>query len=306
MIRSLSLSPLTVTPMNAPVFLHYDQAALDAQYNNRAKVPDFQTRHVAQWWAAGEQARARLDCRLEQVYDGKQGQTLNVFLPAGAGPWPVLVYIHGGYWMALDKSSTDCVALGFVPRGVAVVNIDYSLMPAVRMDELVRQSRAAVRWVHDQGPSLGLDPDRIWVAGHSAGGHLTAAVAAQGWPGRPALAGGISLSGLHDLEPIRLSYLNQTLNMDPAEAARNSPVRMTAPSTGDWTLLVGGREGDEYLRQAVALAQAWPSTAQRRTRLEVQADEDHFSLVAPLQDPDSALVGRLCEAILRPGACPDS
>jgi arylformamidase len=292
--------------MNTPVFRQYDQASLDAQYNNRAKVPDFQERHVTQWWAAGAQARARFSCRLDEVYDPTSQQTLNLFLPEGDGPWPVLVYIHGGYWMALDKSSTDCVALGFVPRGVAVANIDYSLMPGVRMDELVRQSRAAVRWVHDRGPALGLDPARIWVAGHSAGGHLAAAVAAQGWPGRPALAGGMSLSGLHELEPIRLSYLNHTLGMDAAEASRNSPVNMEAPTSGDWSILVGGREGEEYLRQAMALAQAWPSTRLRRTRVEVQADDDHFSLVAPLQSPDSALVSRCCEAILRPAACPDS
>jgi arylformamidase len=284
--------------MHAPVFRHYDQASLDAQYNNRAKVPDFQERHVARWLAAGALARTRFQCRVDQTYDPSSGQTLNVFLPEGSGPWPVLVYIHGGYWMALDKSATDCIALGFVPHGVAVVNIDYSLMPAVRMDELVRQCRAAVCWVRDQGPALGLDPARIWVAGHSAGGHLTAAVAAEGWAGRPPMAGGMSFSGLHDLEPIRLSYLNQTLGMDAAEAARNSPVGMPPPGSGHWTLLVGGREGPEYLRQAVALAEAWASSSTRRTLLEVQADQDHFSVVAPLEDPDSVLVRRLSSAML--------
>jgi arylformamidase len=306
MIRRTYEKARRLPPMNPPVYRHYDQASLDAQYNNRTKVPDFQERHIARWMAAGEQARSRFAGRLQQRYDTTSGQTLNVFLPAGSGPWPVMMYIHGGYWMALDKSATDCVALGFVPHGVAVVNIDYSLMPSARMDELVRQARAALSWVHAHAPALDLDPQRLWVAGHSCGGHLMAAVAAQGWAGRPALAGGFSFSGLHDLEPIQRTYLNQTLKMDADEAARNSPVLMTAPPDGDWTLYVGEREGEEYLRQSVALAQAWPSTTARRMALEVMAEQDHFSLVAPLEDPTSVLVARMCDAMLRRAACPGS
>lgn len=283
--------------MTIPVYRHYDQAALDAQYNNRAKVPDFQERHVARWIEGGVRARAQFQTHEQIVYDATSGERLNLFVPQGPGPWPVLVYIHGGYWMALDKSSTDCVALGLVPRGIAVVNIDYTLMPSVRMDEVVRQCRTAVQWVHAQADVYGFDPARIWVAGHSAGGHLTAAVAADGWAARPALAGGFAFSGLHDLEPIRRCYLNQTLALDEAEATRNSPIHLLPPPAGDWTLHVGGLEGEEYLRQSVALAQAWACTPSRRVALEVCADADHFSLVAPLEDPQSALVRRMAQAI---------
>ena len=283
--------------MATAVYRHYDQAALDAQYNNRAKVPDFQERHIARWIEGGVRARAQFTTHEQIVYDPSSGERLNLFLPAGQGPWPVLIYIHGGYWMALDKSSTDCVALGLVPHGVAVVNIDYTLMPAVRMDEVVRQCRAAVQWVHAQAALYGLDAARVWVAGHSAGGHLTAAVAAHGWAGRPPLAGGFAFSGLHDLEPIRWCYLNQTLRLDEPEAARNSPVHLQPPADGDWTLHVGGLEGEEYLRQSVALAQAWASTPSRRMALEVCAGADHFSLVAPLEDPRSALVSRMLQTI---------
>lgn len=283
--------------MTPAVYRHYDQAALDAQYNNRAKVPDFQERHIARWIAGGARARAEFQTHEQIVYDGTCGERLNLFVPQGRGPWPVLVYIHGGYWMALDKSSTDCVALGLVPHGVAVVNIDYTLMPAVRMDEVVRQCRAAVQWVHSQADAYGLDATRIWVAGHSAGGHLTAAVASAGWTGRPALAGGFAFSGLHDLEPIRRCYLNQTLELDEAEAARNSPLHSPPPPEGDWTLYVGGLEGEEYLRQSVALVQAWASTPSRRVTLEVCAQADHFSLVAPLEDPKSALIQRMVRTI---------
>jgi arylformamidase len=288
--------------MTRPVYRHYDQSALDAQYNNRQKVPGFEVT-IDQRKADGERARRTLAPRLDVRYGPGAEDLLNVFPAAAPGPAPVLVFIHGGYWMALGKDSTDYVALGLVPHGVAVVNIDYTLMPKVRMDEVVQQARTAVAWTLANAAAFGGDPHRVWVAGHSAGGHLSMAVAATDWatqsgvPPGLAPAGGFSFSGLHDLEPIRHCYLNDTLAMNDAEARRNSPILMSAPARGDWTLRVGDLEGPEYLRQASDLAAAWGSNGIRRVRVEVVSDADHFSIVAPLADPASALVGELLETM---------
>ena len=297
--------------MSTPIFLHYDRAALDAQYNNRAKVPDFQS-HLDRWLADGVRARSTLEVRTGIAYGSTPAETVNVFPAAPArGAAPVLVFIHGGYWMALDKSHSDHVALGLVPHGVAVVNVDYALMPGVRMDEVVEQCRAAVAWTLREAASFGGDPGRVWVAGHSAGGHLTAMVAATDWgaflstqtaqhglvapPDRP--AGGFSLSGLHDLEPIRLSYLNDTLAMDAAEAARNSPVQWAAPAAGRWVAAVGDAEGPEYLRQAQQLAAAWGCEGARQVSAQVWRDTNHFTIASRLADPRDALVGSIVSTL---------
>jgi arylformamidase len=288
--------------MSSPIFRGYDRAGLDAQYNNRAKVSDYET-HVARWTTAAQIARDTLSPQLDVPYSSGPDETLNIFPARSTSAAPVLVYIHGGYWMARSKADTDGIALGLVPKGITLVNVDYSLMPGARMDDLVRQCRAAVAWTLTHAASFGGDPSSVWIAGHSAGGHLTASVAATDWSAYPMAsqgrvpAGGFAFSGLYDLEPIRLSYLNEVLLMDSAEAQRNAPIGMTAPARGDWTLLVGGNEGPEYLRQSFDLGSAWGTNEKRRVQVEVVEGADHFSIVAPLYDQSSALIRRMVSTI---------
>jgi arylformamidase len=274
------------------IFLDYDRAALDAQYDNRAKVPDFQ-RHIDRWMSGSQRARESLRCTLDVAYGAGPSETLDVFPAGRSTPTPVLVFIHGGYWMARSKADTDFVALGLVPHGVTVVNIEYSLMPSVRMDEVVRQCRAAVAWTLRHAADFGGDPARVWVAGHSAGAHLMAMVAATDWDAAGALrvrpAGGWGLSGLYDLEPIRRCYLNDTLAMDAAEGARNSPMSLPPPPDGRWTLAVG-EEGPEYLRQTSQQAAVWGCDGARRVSAQVWRGDDHFTIVARLDSPEDALV----------------
>jgi arylformamidase len=278
--------------MGRPVFREYDQVGLDAEYDNRRKVSD-SADWLGRYAAESERARADLAGRLDLAYGPSAGETLDVF-PAPRGPAPVHVFVHGGYWHRLDKADFSFVARGLHPAGAAVVVVNYALMPAVRMDELVRQCRAAIAWVWRNATSFGGDPARVFVSGHSAGGHLTAMLMSTDWKAFdgavPAdlLKGGCGISGLYDLEPIRLSYLNAILELTPEEAQRNAPVHHPPARSGPLLLAVGAREGPEYHRQTHELADVWRSRGLRCAVVEMPGHH-HFSIVAELLEPASTL-----------------
>jgi arylformamidase len=278
--------------MGEPIFRGYDRAALDREYDNRRKVADAAAQ-LARYASESEAARRELPCRLDIAYGPSPAEQLDVFPAPGPAPGPIQVFIHGGYWRALDKSDFSYVARAFRPAGAAVVVINYALIPPVGMDELVRQCRASIAWVHRSARSFGGDPDRIVISGHSAGGHLVAMLMSTNWPafaGLPAgvVKAGCGISGIYDLEPIRLCYLNDTLRLTPEHVRRNSPVNLAPARSGPLLLAVGGLEGAEYHRQTGELAAAWRA---RGLRCEVMdmAGQDHFSIAAQLNDPTSEL-----------------
>jgi arylformamidase len=277
--------------MARSVFRDYDQAALDAEYNNREKVKD-SADWLSRYAIASAEARAALECRLDLAYGPHPGERLDVF-PARGPSAPVHVFVHGGYWQRLDKSDSSFVARALQPSGVAVVVINYALIPTVDMDELVRQCRASIVWVHHNAPSFGGDPSRIFVSGHSAGGHLVAMLMSTDWNAFAGLhadviKAGCGISGLYDLEPIRLSYLNEILRLTQESARRNGPVHCPPARSGPLLLPVGGLEGAEYHRQGEELAAVW-----RTRRLPCQTIDmpghHHFSILAELEDPGTTL-----------------
>ena len=300
----------TSGPTSGPaVFGPYPQAALDAEYNNRAKVADF-----PQWLdryrddSASVRARWGERALLDVAVGTTAIETVDVFpvledaagqgTEAGRRGSPVMLFIHGGYWMALDKSFFSFVAGGLAAHGIASVVINYAKIPAVRMEEIVRQCRQATAWAVANAASFGGDPARVGLAGFSAGGHLVAMVAAGGWQPAQPLVAGYALSGLHDLEPIRLSYLQQTLSLDEADVARFSPIRLRPPDSGHWLALVGADEGPEYLRQSCELAACWQSAGRRSVAFEVVAGHNHFSLPHSLARGDDPLTRRLAQDFL--------
>ena len=236
-------------------------AWFDAQYNNRARIPEH-LEILREWADRSAETRAGLPCALDLAYGSDPSERLDVFAPRARGA-PVLVYLHGGYWRALDKRDQSFVAAPFVAAGAMVVLPNYALCPAVRIEDIALQLVQALAWVWRHAAEHGGDPARIVVAGHSAGGHLAALLLACDWgavaPDLPAdlVKGALSVSGVFDLEPLRHApFLAPDLHLDAASARRLSPAAMPAPN-GPLLALVGGDESEEFLRQNRLIREAW-------------------------------------------------
>lgn len=180
-----------------------DKAALDAAYNNSAAVGLARRDAImADWTARTAALAARVQARRDLRYGAAERQRID-FFPCGTGGAPTLVFIHGGYWQFSDKETYGCVAAGPLAHGINVALVEYTLAPALRMDGIAAEIRAALAWLKANLRALGAAADGFVVAGHSAGGHLAALAM-----GEPGVLGALPISGIFDLEPIRLGALN--------------------------------------------------------------------------------------------------
>lgn len=293
-------------PMSAADF---DTAFCEREYNARAAVPQASALLAASAERA-RAARAALESRSggaharQELAWGPGAKERIDFFPAGASSTsgaPLLVFIHGGYWRALDKEDFSWVALPWVEAGVAVALPNYDLLPAVRMDRIVEQVRSAIAYLWREAPRLGVDRDRIVVCGHSAGGHLAAMVACTDWKSIGAdlpvrlPAGVLSVSGLHDLEPLRhTAFLSADLALD-AEAARALSPAYATPNAGVRAMTcVGGEESSEFHRQARLLADRWGAAVERDVPMP---GRDHFTVIDALAEPGSPLFAAVADLL---------
>ena len=303
-------------------------AWLDSQYNNRALVPTF-GQHLQRWAADSEAARQRLShAHLDVPYLTTErvrafvgsagaacttgtGPALDVFRPQPGGSGhpiggaPVLVFIHGGYWRALDKADHSFLAPPYVAQGACVVVPNYTLCPAVRVSDITRQMVAAVAWVWQHIAAYGGDPGRITVVGHSAGGQQVGMLLATDWlltghqlgvplPAQP-LQHGVSISGLFDMEPIRQTPFLSDLGLTPEETIAQSPARLRGPQSpggrGRLTTVVGGDESAEFKRQNRLIREVWGAEAV--PVCEELPNCHHFSVLEELVRPGAWLQGHL-------------
>jgi arylformamidase len=213
---------------------------------------------------------------------------LDLFL-ADTADAPVHVYIHGGYWQSNTRKSSSFVARPLVDAGAHVAVVDYGLCPAVSIDEIGRQIRAALAWLWREAERFGGDPDNVTVSGHSCGGQLVGIAMATDWgrfaDGLPQdlVKGGVSVSGLFDLAPLVHTMINEKVGMDAETARRNSPLFMEPATPAPLALYWGGNETDAFRRQSETMAEIWGKKGVK-TVAEAVPGVNHFTVLTGMDD----------------------
>ncbi len=277
----------------------YSNEELEAQYNNRLRVPEFAQR-LEQWLQRSSQQQSLSECRLDLAYGPGLRDRFD-FYACGERHGPLLIYIHGGYWQAGDKSQYGFISEGPRASGFNVAILNYDLCPQVNFEDIPKQLTQALIHLFSQAEELGFDQEQIILSGHSAGGHLTALLLAADFSQHgsqlPAslFKAGISISGVFDLIPLIPTSINTALGLDENRARSLSPIHMQPASTAPLLAAVGGDESEEFLRQSEAMSAAWNHNGRMQGQYLEIADCNHFTIVEQLADYQGLLCARLRE-----------
>ena len=279
--------------------MKHDSAFFEREYNARAAIPEH-PQIFARWAEQAAITRRLRACLIDLPFGETAAERLDYF-PTREEAAPLLVFIHGGYWRSLDKSDFSWLAPPFVQHGVALALLNYGLAPATPVEDIVRQQIAALAWLYRNGDRLGFDPDRIVVAGHSAGAHLTAMMMAALWPvvanDLPAtlVKAGLAISGIYDLVPlVQAPFVNVDLRLDAKRARTLSPVHMPPATNAPLITAVGALESSEFQRQNALIGRAWKSNISRDIPI---ARTNHLTVVDELANPGSVLFDAALEQI---------
>ena len=272
-----------------------EQLRRDAAYNNRWAVPDHMD-DLDRWAADSAAVRAEVRCDVDVEYGPGNRETLDILYPENAGPVPVIVFLHGGYWLSMTKDSYSFIGKNFVDAGAAFAVIGFGLCPDITLAQMVGQVERAIAHLWDRADAYGLDRERFYLAGHSSGGHLAAMVLGGGVSGKPAVPpetfkASVIVSGLFDLAPIARTYINHYIQLDDAGVRDLSPLHHVPPKgrpMGPLILGTGEHELAEYHLHQARYAAAWAKNGHALEMCDA-AGYQHFDVPYDLANADGKL-----------------
>jgi acetyl esterase/lipase len=270
-----------------PIYRGMTQTELDRAYDNRAFVAD-SAQCLARWAETSAEFYRTTPVHKDLRYGPASRQRLD-FFPAGPIGRPTLLFIHGGYWQWCNKEDEAFIGRGPLAHHINLVNVEYTLCPETSIDGIVDEIDAALDWLVPRLAEFDADPQQLIIGGSSAGAHLAATTL-----GRPEVKGALLISGIYDLEPIRLSRLNQVLRLDLPTARRNSPLLHRPVRSLPICLATGADELPEMIRQTQDYYDAWEADRSFCLR-KMLSGVNHFTIMDELARPD----GRLTEALLQ-------
>ena len=291
--------------MSTPVYAQFDQSALDREYSPSSCIADISIYLDAY---ADRSAAARQSALADGLYNGDlrygdgPDETLDLFLPRTAETAALQVYIHGGYWQLLSKDESSFAAGAFQRHGAAFAALNYTLAPQQSLSGIVEENRRAIAWLYNNADRLGFDRERIFLSGSSAGAHLAIMMLLTDWPAyklpKNAIKGVCAVSGIYDLEPVRLSYVNDKVGMDSREATDNSPLQHLLRNTCPVILAYGDNETAEFKRQTDDFRKRLVAGGTDVTFREIR-DRNHFDVILDLADDSSWLFRSIQRQMIR-------
>ena len=284
--------------MKNAIFQDLTQSELDREYSPSSCVKSIDP-YLTLYRAQTLQAHASLGkiASLDLQYGRSEAEKIDLFVQQKN--CPLLVFIHGGYWQALDKHDAAFAAETWVDNGWGWAAINYALAPSVSFKEIVTQNIRALAWLLGQGQRYGYDPSRILLVGHSAGAHLAAMLMANEELGlRDHLCGAVLISGVYDLSPIRLSYVNEPLLLSDGDVDAFSPINLSPKTRCPVLLPWGANETNEFKRQSQAFSDVWAQQGVACKTLELP-DKNHFDCILDLGVESSVLFTEIKQMIAR-------
>ena len=257
-----------------------DRAALNAAYNNSAAVTN-STALMADLRSRSDRLRSEMPQHIDLRYGASPRNRIDYFAPEKRSP--VLVFIHGGYWQMRAKEDFSVLARGPLAHGIAVAMVGYTLAPDITLGGIVDEVCAAIRWLGAHVEDYGGDAGHIYLSGWSAGAHLTALALSE-----PAIKGGLAISGIYDLAPMRICYINDKLKLEETDVERLSPLKCAVDVAKPLIVACGGGELPELQRQSEEYAAA-RARSRMPGRLAKLAGHNHFTILDELASPSGAL-----------------
>ena len=259
-------------PSDKPVWRDFTLAQLTRAYSPRATVQNMPA--IFDTWRRDGTAFRDRHLTAELRYGAAAAELIDLYLPANPrGPLPLWIFIHGGYWQAVDKQHNAQFATGLLSAGYAVAMPNYTLAPEASLAGIVEQTQRAITFLASEAPALGCDPAELHLSGHSAGGHLAAMIASL--PEGRLIRSCLPLSGLFDLEPLSHLSMGSLLDFNtPSRIATLSPARLTPQPHVRVGVAVGGAESAEFQRQSTEFAQLW-----RDSPCRIIPGRNHFDLL---------------------------
>ena len=278
-------------PVSNQVYKQFRAEEMESHFNPRAVLPDVDGL-IAERSAKSAETRKKLQNHRNLAYGDSERQVVDIF-PAAKPNAPVNLYIHGGYWRAVSKDDVSQIANHFHAKGVTAVLLEYDLCPNVTLTDIVRQARQGVAWTYRNIANYGGDPDRFYISGSSAGGHLVGMVLAHDWSGEEDIPedfikGAVAITGVMDTDPVLYVTPNEQIQLTPKLSHTNNPMLNPPTLQSPLIIAVGADEPDGWRQMSKDYYELCKLRGQTCEYHEVPGTH-HFSVTESIGEPGSLM-----------------